>query len=144
MLERRLRLLRSRLRALWTGTRRRAELDEELRFHLETDAEERQEAGAGADDARRTARLDFGNVAVIAEDTRAAWGWTMIEQLLQDSRFAIRTLSKSRAFTVAAVSCLALGIGANTLLYSLTDAILLRQLPVSDPQSLVRMTWRTP
>ncbi|HEX7778898.1 MAG TPA: ABC transporter permease, partial [Vicinamibacterales bacterium] len=87
---------------------------------------------------------DFGNVAVIAEDTRAAWGWTTLEQLLQDSRYAIRTLSKSQAFTATAVACLALGIGANTLLYSLTDAMLLRQLPVSDPQSLVRMTWRAP
>ena len=65
-------------------------------------------------------------------------------QFQQDVRYAMRTLSKSRGFTLTAVLCLALGIGANTLLYSLTDAILLRQLPVSHPQELVRVTWRTP
>src|SRR4029450_10706820 len=132
MLRRRL----SQLRVLWHWKQRQAELDEELRFHLDTEVEERQELGLRDDEARRAARLDFGNVAVIAEDTRAAWGWTTVEQFLQDIRYAIRTLSKSRAFTAAAVLCLALGIGANTLLYSLTDAILLRQLPVSDPKNL--------
>jgi predicted permease len=139
-----LRLLRSRLRALWNWKRRESEIDEELRFHLDAEAEERQAAGVPAADARRAARFDFGNVAVIAEDTRAAWCWTTLEQLRQDLRYAIRTLVKSRAFTATAVLCLALGIGANTLLYSLTDAILLRELPVRDPQNLVRMTWRTP
>jgi predicted permease len=140
----RLRLLRSRLGALWNWKRRESELDEELRFHLEAEAEEHQAAGVPADEARRAARFDFGNVAVITEDTRATWGWTALEQLVQDFRYAIRTLLKSRAFTATAVVCLALGIGANTLLYSLTDAILLRELPVSDPANLVRMTWRTP
>jgi predicted permease len=140
MLRRRL----SQLRGLWHWKQRQAELDEELRFHLDTEAEERQELGLSDDEARRAARLDFGNFAVIAEDTRAAWGWTTVEQFLQDIRYAIRTLSKSRAFTAAAVLCLALGIGANTLLYGLTDAILLRQLPVNDPKSLLRMTWRAP
>ena len=140
----RLRLLRARLRALWNGKRYRSELDEELRFHLDTEAEEREAAGAAAARARRAARLDFGNVEVITEDTRAAWGWTMFEQLRQDARYAVRTLTKSRAFTATAVLCLALGIGTTTLLYSLTDAILLRELPVSDPRTLARMTWRAP
>jgi predicted permease len=129
---------------LWNRKRRESEIDEELRFHLDAEAEEREAAGVPAADARRAARFDLGNVAVIAEDTRAAWGWTTLEQLRQDLRYAIRTLVKSRAFTATAVLCLALGIGANTLLYSLTDAILLRELPVRDPQNLVRMTWRTP
>jgi predicted permease len=136
--------LRSRLRSLLGRKRRAADLDEELRFHLETEEEERREAGATAEEARRAARVDFGNIAAIAEDTRAAWGWTRAEPLVQDLRYAIRTLTKHRGFTITAVLCLALGIGANTLLYSLTDAILLRDLPVHDPQSLVRMTWRTP
>jgi macrolide transport system ATP-binding/permease protein len=124
--------------------RREADLREELRFHLETEAEERREAGADEAEARRGARLDFGNLAGIAEETRAAWGWTRGEQLAQDIRYAVRTLAKSRAFSATAVLCLALGIGANTLLYSLTDAILFRRLAVSDPTSLVRMTWRAP
>jgi predicted permease len=138
------RRLRSRLRTLLNRHRREAELDEELRFHLETDAEERREAGATVAEARRAARLEFGNAAVVAEDTRAAWGLTTWVQAGQDIRYAVRMLTKSRAFTTTAVLCLALGIGANTLLYGLTDAILLRALPVSDPHSLVRMTWRTP
>src|SRR4029450_2866328 len=135
MLRRRL----SQLRALWHWKQRQAELDEELRFHLDTEVEERQELGLRDDEARRAARLDFGNVAVIAEDTRAAWGWTTGEQVLHEIPYHLRRLSTSRASTAAAVLCLALGIGANTLLYGLTDAILLRQLPVNDPKSLVRM-----
>src|SRR5689334_21495535 len=133
-----------RLRSLINRKQKSADLQEELRFHLETETEERRERGATAEAAERAARLDFGNIAVVAEDTRATWGWTAFEQLGQDIRYAIRTLSKSRTFTIAAVVSLALGIGANTLLYTLTDAILLRALPVSDPQTLVRMTWRTP
>jgi predicted permease len=133
-----------RLRSLIHRRRRAADLQDELQFHLDTEAEERQAAGASADEAKRRARLEFGNVAVVAEDTRAMWGWTTVERLGQDIRYAIRTLSRSLAFTATAVLSLALGIGANTLLYSLTDAILLRALPVSDPKTLVRMTWRTP
>ena len=128
-----LRRLRARLRALVNWKRRESDLDEELGFHLDTEADEQRAAGASADEARRAARLDFGNPAVIAEDTRATWGWIWLEQFAQDIRYAVRTLSKSRAFTAAAVLSLALGIGANTLLYSFTDAILLRTLPVSDP-----------
>lgn len=139
-----LRRLRRRLDALLNRKRRESELDEELQFHLDAEADERKDAGLSTADARRAARLDLGNVTLITEDTRATWGWTAVAQLIQDLRYAIRTLSKSRAFTATAMFCLALGIGANTLLYSLTDAILLRQLPVHDPRTLVRMTWRTP
>jgi macrolide transport system ATP-binding/permease protein len=140
----RLKLLRSRLRALWHWKQRQSDIDDEIRFHLEAEAEERQDAGAGPLEARRAARLDFGNVALGTEDTRAAWRWSALEQLVQDARYAIRTLSRSRSFTATAILCLALGIGANTLLYSLTDAILLRELPVTDAGALVRMTWRAP
>ena len=133
-----------RMRSLTHRRRRAADLQDELRFHLDTEAEERQAAGASADEAKRDARIDFGNVAVVAEDTRATWGWTTAERLGQDARYAFRTLSKTRAFTATAVLSLGLGIGANTLLFSLTDAILVRMLPVADPETLVRMTWRTP
>src|SRR6185503_15621361 len=138
------RRLTSRLRALWNRKRRVSDLDEELRFHLETEEEERRDAGASLMAARRAARLDFGNPAVVAENTRATWGWSWYEQLAQDVRYAGRTLRKSPAFTVTAVMSLALGIGANTLLYAFTDAILLRPLPVPQPETLVRMTWHAP
>ena len=139
-----LRRLLRRFAGLVNPKRRESEIDQELRFHLETEADEQIEAGNSAGQARRAARLDLGNVALIAEETRAAWRWTTFDELRQDLRYGIRTLANSRAFTATAVFCLALGIGANTLLYSLTDAILLRQLPVPEPQRLVRMTWRTP
>ena len=75
------------------------------------------------------------------EDTRAAWGWTIVEQLGQDVRYALRTMAANRLFTVLVVLSLGLGIGANTAIYSFVDAILLRSLPVSDPESLVVLNW---
>jgi len=103
-----------RLRSLIHRKQKTADLQDELRFHLEAEADERREAGATADDARRAARLDFGNVVVVAEDTRATWGWTTFEQLGQDIRYATRTLAKTRTFTIAAVVSLALGASART------------------------------
>src|SRR5215467_2306899 len=70
------------------------------------------------------------------------WGWTFGEQLLQDLRYAMRAMLKNRAFTALVVLSLALGIGANTAIFSFMDALLLRTLPVSDPHSLVLMQWR--
>ncbi len=73
--------------------------------------------------------------------SRALWGWTILEQLGQDVRYAVRTMAANRLFTTLAVVCLALGIGANTAIYSFMDAVLLRSLPVSDPESLVILNW---
>jgi len=133
-------------RAAWlfTRARRRRDLDEELRFHLEAEADDRRDASGSDDEARRRARLDFGNPAVVREDTRSAWGWPIVEQCLQDLRHALRLTSRNPAFSSLAVLSLALGIGANVTIFSFTDAVLLRSLPVPDPASLVRMTWWTP
>ena len=119
---------------LWMFARRRREeeLADELAFHLDEEAEER-----GYDTARR----ELGNIGLIKEDTRAMWGWTWIEQLFQDVRYAARTMLKNPAFTALATLSLALGIGANTAIYSFMDSILLRALPVRNPESLVMLKW---
>jgi hypothetical protein len=125
---------------LWKRRDKEAELREELQFHLEEEAELHQ--GVSPDQARMAARRELGNVTLVGEDTRSAWGWTMVEQFGQDLRYAIRTMSGNRLFTFLAVLSLALGIGANTAIYSFMDSILLRALPVSDPESLVVLNWR--
>jgi predicted permease len=118
-----------------------AELREELQFHLEEEANLRQREGMPEEEARRAARRELGNLALVQEDTRATWGWTILEQLGQDLRYAFRTMAANKLFTALAVSSLALGIGVNTAIYSFMDSILLRSLPVPDPESLVVLTW---
>ncbi len=128
---------------IWPARRRRkeAELGEELQFHLEEESEARQAQGFAEQQARRAAQRELGNIVLLRENTRAVWGWTILEQLGQDLRYAFRTMAANRLFTLLAVSSLALGIGANTAIYSFMDAILLRSLPVSDPESLVVFNW---
>ncbi len=85
---------------------------------------------------------ELGNLTLAAEDARAAWTWLWLERLGQDLRYARRSMFHNKAFTALAVLSLALGIGANTAIYSFMESILLRSLPVPDPQSLVVMKWR--
>ena len=119
----------------WLARRRQKEDDlrEELQFHLAEEAERLQSDGLPERQANFAARGDLGSLALLSENTRAAWGWTFLEQLGQDLRYAFRMMSANRLFTALAVLSLALGIGANTAIYSFMDAILLRALPVSDP-----------
>jgi predicted permease len=128
----------------WLRQRRKeAELHEELQFHLEQEAREKREAGLPADEAIWAAHRDLGNEAKLREDVRALWTWRPLDELSQDLRFAFRTLFKTRAVAVFAILSLALGIGANTAIYSFMDAILVRSLPIADPGSLVMMVWRS-
>ncbi len=128
----------------WLNRRRREdELREELQFHLAEETEQRQAEGLSEGAARYAARLDLGNPAVVKEDARALWSWVLVEQLVQDIRYGLRGMSKNRMFTALAALSLALGIGANTAIYSFMDAILLRSLPVSDPASLAVVKWRS-
>ena len=131
---------------MWLAQRRRreAELREELEFHLEEEAEERKEQGLTSDEARWASRRDLGNMALVEENVRGVWIWRFWERLLQDVRYALRMLRKNPAFTLLATISLALGIGANTAIYSFMDSILLRSLPVSDPNSLVILQWHGP
>src|SRR5512145_1035521 len=120
-----------------------ADLREELQFHLDEETEDRSVDGVPIDEARRAARLDLGNLAIVREDTRAAWGWTLLEQLGQDLRYGVRMLSANKVFSALAIVSLALGIGANTAIFSFMDAMLMRSLPVPEPQSLVTLAWHT-
>src|SRR5207248_8728911 len=117
--------------------RNRAEdLERELQGHLELEAEEQHEAGLSPSEARYAARRAFGNTTLIEEDIRAMWNWTLLEQAGQDLRYALRTMRKNWGFSAVAVLSLALGIGANTAIFGLIDALLLKSLPVRDPHSL--------
>jgi macrolide transport system ATP-binding/permease protein len=128
----------------WVQRRRREdELREELQFHLAEEADERQADGLSEEQASWAARRDLGNVTLLREDTRPLWSWILLEQLAQDVRYGLRTMFKNRVFTLLAALSLALGIGANTAIYSFMDSILLRSLPVSDPASLVVLKWRS-
>ena len=131
---------------LWFTQRRRkeAELREELAFHLAEDAEERREAGLPEEEAERAARRELGNRTLFEEDTRAVWGWTSIEQFGRDLHYAFRLMRRSPGFTTVAVLSLALGIGANTAIFSLFDAIVLRPLPVAHPEQLVEFLQNEP
>jgi hypothetical protein len=122
--------------------RKQDELTEELQFHLTQEAEEHRAAGLTDEEALWAARRDLGNETRVREDARELWTWRLVDELTMDLHYALRTLFKNRAASAFVVLSLALGIGANTAIYSFMDAILLRSLPVADPASLVVMTWR--
>ena len=127
------------LAALLRRRRLERDLDEELAFHLAMrEAEYRRDGITGAA-ARHAARRRFGNVAYLKEECRDMWTFYPLETLRQDVRYALRTLRKSPGFTIVAVLALAIGIGANTAIFSLIDAIREKALPYKDPSTLVEL-----
>jgi len=120
-------------------TRRESELQDEIETHLRLAERDRVERGETTVDARAHVHREFGNVLLIKDVTRNQWSWAWLDQLGRDARFAMRAMWRMQAFSAVAGLSLALSIGANSALFSLVDALLLRSLPVKEPEQLVRV-----
>jgi predicted permease len=131
----------ARCRSLIRSLVRRSTVDrdmaEELRFHLDARVDDLVESGMTGDEARRRARLEFGAVEAYKDACREAHGLRLIDDLRGDLRYAVRTLVRAPAFAVMATVSLALGIGANTVVFSIVNALVLRPLPVQRPERIV-------
>lgn len=128
-----------RIKSLFLGRRQEREMAEELRFHVDREAEERLRRGATPEAARREALLAFGGVEQYKEEVRDARGTRPLEELGADFRYAVRGLRRNPGFTVTAVLVLGLGLGATTAVFSVVDSVVLAELPYPDPDRLVRV-----
>jgi predicted permease len=125
--------------------RKRAEqeLEEEIRTHLYMETEEQMTAGLKPEEARYTAQRNFGGTLLAREKSRDVWGFRTLEMFWQDLRFGVRMLLKQPSFTLIAIITLALGIGANTAIFSVINALILSPLSIAEPEQIA-VIWRTP
>ena len=132
------------LKQLFSRSRRYDELSESIREHLEEKIADLMEDGMPRAQAEQTARREFGNVTLIQERSREAWQWPALESILADLKFAFRRLRKSPGFAVTVLLTLAIGIGANTTVFSVVNGVLLKPLPYPEPQHLVSLRLNAP
>jgi len=127
------------LKQLFTRRRRYTEISELIREHIDEKVADLMDRGMTRDEAEQAARRQFGNVSRIEEQSREVWQWPTLESILSDLKYAIRQMRKAPAFSAVVVIILALGIGANTTVFSIVDAVMLRPLPFAQPQRLVEV-----
>ena len=128
-----------RLRSVFRSGAVESELDEELNFHFDQQVEKHMRAGCTREEAARRTQLEFGGVSQVKEDCRESRGITLLETIHRDSLFASRQLRRTPGFTLTVLLTLALGIGANAAIFTLVNAVLQKDLPVTDPGTLVRL-----
>jgi hypothetical protein len=121
----------------WGGRRRQEDLDEEIRVHLEIAKRDRMERGESPAEARRNALAEFGNPLLIKEVTRDVWGWTALDYLGQDLKYALRQARRSPGYCAIAIVTLAFGIGVNSTMFSFVNAILFQPMHARNPEQIV-------
>src|SRR5882757_7386389 len=132
------------LKQLFSRRRIYGELSEEIREHMEEKIEDLVAGGMSRREASYAARREFGNVMLVEESSRDVWRWPFIEDFLMDFRYGLRTLRKSPGFTGVVILTLALGIGANTAIFTMMNGLMLHTLPVRDPGQLVEILHHYP
>ncbi len=124
------------------GKHHLSDLESDIQNHIEIETQDNIARGMSPEEARYAAMRKFGNVTRVVEDTPEVWAITWLDHLVQDLRFALRGIRKSPLFATVVVLTLALGIGANTAIFTIIDSVMLRAIPVSNPQQLVVFSWK--